>query len=38
VDAVAAEALCDAQAVHVGFCLRRTTGESPAVVVGPLEP
>jgi hypothetical protein len=37
VDAVAGEALLDAQAAHVTFCLRRTPGHAPAVVVGPLE-
>lgn len=38
VEAVAAEALQHAQAAHVAFCLRRTPGAAPAVVVGPREP
>jgi hypothetical protein len=38
VEAVAGEALLHAQAAHVAFCLRRTPGAQPAVVVGPLEP
>jgi hypothetical protein len=37
VDSVASEALLDAQAAHVAFCLRRSPGHAPAVVVGPLE-
>jgi hypothetical protein len=36
IQAVAAEALACAQAAHVGFALRRSTGgQEPAVVVGP---
>ena len=38
VDAVAGEALLHARAAHVAFCLRRTAGAAPAVVVGPREP
>jgi hypothetical protein len=38
VEAAAGEALQRAQAAHVAFCLRRTPGSVPAVVVGPREP
>jgi len=38
VEAVAADVLGRAQAAHVAFSLRRTSGsQAPAVVVGPLE-
>ncbi len=38
IEAVAGEALRHARTAHVAFCLRRTPGIPPAVVVGPLEP
>lgn len=38
IEAVAGEAIPYAQAAHVGFALRRSSGgQEPAIVVGPLE-